>query len=91
MKVSEKISEFFSHASLRELAYTLNCFNIVEISVVIWFTWEVHLMLDWYRSFITVEYFNGVAYWGAIAGIIAVILGAFKFINETLKNHHRNG
>lgn len=91
MKVLEIIANFFSHKSLRELAYTLNSFNLVEISVVVWFTYEVHVMLAWYRNFITVEAFNGVAYWGAIAGIIAGIIGALKYIHDTLKNHGKNG
>jgi membrane associated rhomboid family serine protease len=89
--VLEKIKEFFTHKSLREFAHTLNCFNIIEIFVVLWLTYEIHVMLEWYRDFITLEHFNGVAYWGAIAGIIAGIIGALKYISDTLKNHNKNG
>lgn len=90
MKVLEKIKKFFTHASLREFAYTLNCFNFIEIGVVFWFTWEIHVMLDWYRNFITPENFNGVAYWGAIAGIVAAVIGALKYIHDSMKSHDAN-
>jgi len=90
LKKLETLKSFFSHTSLREIAHTLNCFNIIEIAVIAWFTYEIHLMLTWYKTIMTVEHFNGVAYWGAVAGIITVIIGAFKFINDTLKEHRKS-
>ena len=90
MKILEKINQFLTHVSFRELAHTLNSFNFIEISIVIWFTYEVHLLLSWYRNFITVATFDSVAYWGAIASIVALIIGALKYMHDTLKNHNKN-
>ena len=90
LKILEKINQFLTHVSFRELAHTLNSFNFIEISIVIWFTYEVHLLLSWYRNFITVETFDSVAYWGAIASIVALIIGALKYMHDTLKNHNKN-
>lgn len=84
-----KFRNNFTHKGLREIAMTLNCFNIIEIVVIAWVMWEAHNMLAWYRSIMTVEHFNGVAYWGAMGGLFAGVIGAFKYMNDTLKEQRR--
>ena len=79
------IKDKFSHHNLREIATTLNFFNLIEITVAGWVIYEVHRLLNWYMQNSTPETFNGVAFWGAISGIIAGLLGALKFMHDTLK------
>lgn len=79
------IKYYCSHRSLREIAHTLNHFNIIEIYIVIWASYEVSRMLSFYMSIMTVDKFNGVAFWGAIGGIIVGMIGAVKYISDTLK------
>lgn len=90
----QRLKSYFSwvnHANLREIATTLNFFNIIEIGVTLWVLYEVHRLLSWYMKIMTVEHFNGVAFWGAIAGAITGLLGALKFMHDTLKERRKMG
>lgn len=80
---------WFNHQNLREIATTLNFFNLIEITVVGWVIYEVHRLLSWYMKVMTIEHFNGVAFWGAIAGAITALLGAIKFMVDTLKERRK--
>lgn len=79
------IKDKFSHHNLREIATTLNFFNLIEIVITGWVIYEVHRLLDWYMKTSTPDTFNGVAFWGAISAIIAGLFSALKFIHDTLK------
>lgn len=78
-----EIKSFFSHKYLRELATTLNSFNIVEIAVVVFFSWQAYDLLQWYKSIVTPDTFNGTAFWGAMASLVGAIFGALKYITHT--------
>lgn len=79
----EKVKEFFTHESLRNLAITLNHFSIIEIAIVLFFSYMAYDLLQWYKGIMTADNFNGVAFWGAISSIIAAVFGAVKYINDT--------
>lgn len=79
----EKIKRSFSHKNLRELATTLNAFNIIEIAVVGFFSWQAYDLIEWYKEITTPETFNGTAYWAAMSSLVAAIFGALKYISHT--------
>lgn len=79
-----------NHNELRQIAKTLNAFCIIEVSVVIVFTYFAYDLLQWYKHIVTPQTFNGVAFWGAIGSISASIFGACKHINETFKTNNNN-
>ena len=81
----EKIKKFFSHDSLRNIAVTLNHFSLIEIAIILFFSYMAYDLLSWYKTVMTPENFNGVAFWGAISSIVAAIFGAIKYINDTRK------
>lgn len=85
-KIKTFISTFFTHSNLREFAKTLNSFCIIEITIIAFFSWQAYDLLQWYKAIMTVDNFNGVAFWGAIGGIVAAIFGAVKYINDTHNN-----
>lgn len=74
-----------THSQLRQLAKTLNCFCVVEIVVVIIFTWQAVDLLTWYKSIMTPENFNGTAFWGAIIALVGAVFGACQHVNSTFK------
>lgn len=80
-----RIKSWITHENLRELATTLNAFSIIEIAVIIFFTYMSYDLLMWYKSMMTPDNFSPVAFWGAISGIVAAIFGAVKYINDTHK------
>lgn len=73
------------HKQLRELAITLNALCLVEVSVVVFYSWMAYDLLEWYKLITTPENFNAVAFWGAVTGIVATIFTAVKHINESFK------
>lgn len=80
------IQKHISHKGLREIATTLNHFNFIEIAVIglfCFFAWD---LLTWYKAIMTIEAFNGVAFWGAMGAIVAAIFSALKSMGDTLKN-----
>lgn len=79
----EKIKTWTTHKNLREVATTLNFFNLIEISILGFVAWQVFDLLQWYKDTVTAETFNGVAFWGAIGSLIAGLFGALKYINHT--------
>ncbi|UYE90211.1 hypothetical protein A5gp_00013 [Alteromonas phage vB_AemP_PT15-A5] len=85
----KKSFNWVTHNNLREIATTLNFFNLIEIGVVVWVLVELHRLLNWYMENMTMEHFNGVAFWGAIAGAITGLLGALKFMHDTLKERRK--
>lgn len=78
-----RISQLFTHSSLRELATTLNAFCIVEIVVIAFFSWQAYDLLQWYKEITTPETFSPTAFWAAISGIVAAVFSALKYINHT--------
>lgn len=78
-----RISQFFTHESFRELATTLNAFCIVEIVVIGFFSWQAYDLLQWYKEITTSETFSPTAFWAAISGIVAAVFSALKYINHT--------
>lgn len=77
------VKHYTSHRQLREIAITLNYFCIIEISIVIFFSWQSYELLQWYKSIMTIDKFDGMAFWGAVSGLIAAVFGAVKYINDT--------
>ncbi len=75
------------HKELREIAYTLNAFCLIEIAVIGFFSWQAYDLLQWYKSIVTPETFNGAGFWAAMGGIVAAIFGASKHIQETYKEY----
>ena len=73
------------HKQLRELAHTLNALCLIEVAVVVFFSWLAYDLLMWYKTMMTPENFNATAFWGAITGIVAAIFTAVKNINDTYK------
>lgn len=78
------IKKYFSHESLRNIATTLKHFSLIQISTVAFFNYLAYDLLIWYKSFMSdnPESFNGVAFWGAVAGIVAGIFSSIKYIND---------
>lgn len=85
MKLIQESRMRVVHQHLREIAVTLNSFCIIEIIVLSFFSYLAFDLLMWYKSMMTVETFNGTAFWGAITGVIVAIFTAVKHINETFK------
>lgn len=85
-KIIDFFSHHISHKELREKAKTLNSFCFIEIAVIVFFSYLAYDLLTWYKEIMTVEKFNGVAFWGAIGGIAAAIFSALKYINHTHDN-----
>lgn len=73
------------HKHLRELAITLNALCIVEVAVVVFYSWLAYDLLEWYKLITIPEQFNATAYWAAISGIVATIFTAVKHINDSAK------
>ncbi|QDP64728.1 MAG: hypothetical protein GOVbin2917_43 [Prokaryotic dsDNA virus sp.] len=72
-----------SHKNLRDIAITLNLFCLVEIGVVIFFSWLCYDLLVWYKDITTPENFAQTPFWAAIGSLVAAIFGALKYINHT--------
>lgn len=82
---SRKIKYWFSHHNLREVARTLNSFNFIEIAIILYGCFILYDLISWYKLIMTVEHFNGVAFWGTVGSIAAAVIGAVKYINDTAK------
>lgn len=82
-KVRNFLSKYLSHQSLREVAITLNHFCIIEIAVIVFFSWQGYDLLQWYKAMVTPETFDGVSFWAAMASLVGAIFGALKYINKT--------
>lgn len=85
----ERLAAFFkkhfSYEALMKKAALLNAYNFIEIAIVVFFSHMTYDLLQWYKEIMTVEKFNGIAFWGAISGLVAAIFGAIKYINDTHK------
>lgn len=71
-----------THQHLREWARTLGYFNVIEIAVIIFGCILVYELLEWYMLIMTIEKFNGVAFWGAVGSMVAAIVGAVKYMKD---------
>ncbi len=85
----EKIKSITTHQNLREIANTLNSFNIIEILVISFFCFQAYDLLQWYKSITTPENFSDTAFWAAISGIVAAIFSALKYISKTYEDRDR--
>jgi len=74
------------HYQLREIACTLDRFCIVEIALIVFFSWMCYDLIQWYKEIMTVELFTPIAFWGAITGLIATIFASVQSINRTNKD-----
>lgn len=86
-RITSFLKYHFSHEELRRKAKTLNAFCIIEINVILFFSYLAWDLLNWYKGIMTVDKFNGIAFWGAISGIAAAIFSALKYINQTCGEH----
>jgi len=74
---------------VRELALTLNQLCLIEVVVVMFFSYMAYDLLEWYKGIMTIDKFNAVAYWAAISGLVATIFTAVKSINDTHKSNNK--
>lgn len=80
--MSNNTSERLATEAMR-WARVLNSFNGVEIAVTGFLCYHLHLLLEWYKAIMTLEHFNAPAYWGAVGGLIAGVVGLVKYMYHT--------
>ena len=68
---------------LIEWARVLNSFNGVEIAVTGFLCYHLHELLEWYKAITTPDNFDSTAYWAAVGGLIAGIIGLVKYMYHT--------
>ena len=73
------------YQNLLRIAHLLNVFCIIEVIMILAFTYLSFDLLFWYQTIVTPETFNPIAFWGAITGIVTTIFTAVRNIHLTLE------
>lgn len=77
---------------IRELAKTLNCLNIIEISVIIFFSWICFDLLHFVMDQVTLgneANVLGILATGVTVPIAGLVFGMLKSVGDTYKEDNK--